>query len=85
MKRGVRWLCPAIFAAAIFAGAALLLLLPINALIHHLTGIESLTAFLPWRAALILVLISMVLTLIAGLIPSRFAAKKDPVEALRTE
>ena len=63
----------------------LLLLLPINALIHHLTGIESLTAFLPWRAALILVLISMVLTLIAGLIPSRFAAKKDPVEALRTE
>lgn len=54
----------------------LLLLLPINALIHHLTGIESLTAFLPWRAALILVLISMVLTLIAGLIPSRFAAKK---------
>ena len=66
-------------------GVTLLLLLPINAIIHHLTGIESLNAQLPWRAALILVLISMALTLIAGLIPSRFAAKKDPVEALRTE
>lgn len=66
-------------------GVTLLLLLPINAMIHHLTGIESLNAFLPWQAALILVAISMVLTLIAGLIPSRFAAKKDPVEALRTE
>ena len=66
-------------------GVSLLLLLPINQIIHHLTGIESLSAVLPWRAALILVLISMVLTLIAGLIPSRLAAKKDPVEALRTE
>ena len=66
-------------------GVTLLLLLPINAIIHHLTGIESLNAQLPWQAALILVLISMALTLIAGLIPSRFAAKKDPVEALRTE
>ena len=42
-------------------------------------------AALPWIGAVILVAISMLLTFIAGLIPSRFAAKKDPVEALRSE
>ena len=42
-------------------------------------------AVLPWQAAIILVIISMVLTLIAGLFPSRIAANKDPVEALRSE
>ena len=63
----------------------LLLTLPINAIVHHLTGIQSLNAILPWQAALILIAISMVLTLLAGLVPSRLAAKKDPVEALRTE
>ena len=66
-------------------GVSLLLLIPINMLVHHLTGIGALSAILPWRAGVILVLISMFLTLIAGLIPSRLAAKKDPVEALRTE
>ena len=66
-------------------GVSLLLLIPINMLVHHLTGIGALSAILPWRAGVILVLISMILTLIAGLIPSRLAAKKDPVEALRTE
>ncbi len=66
-------------------GVTLLLLLPINAIVHRLTGIETLSAILPWQASLILVAISMVLTFIAGLIPSRLAAKKDPVEALRTE
>ena len=45
----------------------------------------SLVAVLPWQGGLILVAISMVLTLIAGLIPSRLASKKDPVIALRTE
>ena len=62
-----------------------LLCIPINAIINHLTGIPNLDAILPFNAALILIGISVVLTLIAGMIPSRSAAKKDPVVALRTE
>ncbi|NLV87226.1 MAG: ABC transporter ATP-binding protein/permease [Clostridiales bacterium] len=62
-----------------------LLCIPINMLLHRLTGIPNLNAYLPVQAAVILVLISVVLSLIAGLIPSRSAAKKDPVVALRTE
>jgi putative ABC transport system permease protein len=58
---------------------------PISAIIQALTGIESLRAFVPPVAAIILVLISVGLTLIAGLIPAKSAAKKDPVIALRTE
>ena len=50
-----------------------------------MTGLETLQAVLPVGAAVILVLISMGLTLIAGLFPSRVAAKKDPVIALRSE
>ena len=62
-----------------------ILCIPINLILHALTGIATLSAFLnPW-SAVILVLISMGLTLISGLIPSRSAAKKDPVVALRTE
>lgn len=62
-----------------------LLCIPINAIINHATGIPNLDAILPVSAAVILVGISVVLTLIAGMIPSRSAAKKDPVVALRTE
>ena len=62
-----------------------LLCIPINAILHHLTGIGNLSAHLPWDVALILIAISVQLTLIAGVIPSRSAAKKDPVVALRTE
>ena len=62
-----------------------LLCIPINLILQALTGIATLRAFLPVNAALILVAISMLLTLISGLIPSRSAAKKDPVVALRTE
>lgn len=58
---------------------------PINAVIHELTGLDDLTAVLPPAAGAILVAISVVLTVFAGLIPSRGAAKKDPVEALRSE
>lgn len=65
-------------------GLTLVLLIPANAIIEIATDIPNL-AVLPWKGAIILVIISMVLTLIAGLIPSRKAAKKDPVTALRTE
>jgi len=58
---------------------------PINAIIAHLTGIENLEAYLPLPTAVVLVLISMLLTVFAGVIPSRSAAKKDPVVALRSD
>ncbi len=69
---------------AIGIGLTLLLCLPANIIIESLTDIGGL-ARLPVAGAVALVLISMVLTMIAGLIPSRLAAKKDPVEALRNE
>ena len=62
-----------------------LLCIPINAIINHVTGISNLDAILPLPVAIILIAISMLLTLISGMIPSRSAAKKDPVVALRTE
>ena len=62
-----------------------LLCIPINAIINHLTGIPNLDAILPVPVAAILVGISVLLTLISGIIPARSAAKKDPVVALRTE
>ena len=65
-------------------GATLLLLIPINAIIQSLAKIEA-SAQMPLLAAVILVLISMFLTFIAGLVPARIASKKDPVVALRTE
>ena len=62
-----------------------LLCIPINSLVHSITGIMNLNAILPVGAAIILVIISMTLNLLSGLIPSRSAAKKDPVVALRSE
>lgn len=62
-----------------------LLCIPINLLVHHLSGINNLSAILPIPAAIILIAISVLLTLIAGFIPSKSAAKKDPVVALRSE
>lgn len=62
-----------------------LLCIPINMVIHNVTGINALNAYLPIPVALILIVISMLLTVFSGLIPSRSAAKKDPVVALRTE
>ena len=72
-------------AGAIGILITLLLDIPINLIVHDLTGIYSLSAALPVTGGAALVLISMALTFIAGLIPSGIAAKKDPVEALRTE
>lgn len=64
---------------------SLLILIPGNALIHHLAGTNDVSAVLPAIPAVILILLSVVLTLIGGIIPSRKAAKSDPVTALRTE
>lgn len=63
----------------------MLICIPANAIIQELTGIGSLEAVLPPVAAAILVGISMLLTFIAGLVPSKIAANKDPVVALRSE
>ena len=73
------------FAAGVIGiGVTLLLTIPVNAIIYSLAGISRICA-LPWQGAVALIIISMVLTLIAGLIPARVAAKKDPVAALRSE
>lgn len=66
-------------------GVSELLTIPINLIIHSLTTLDNLNAYVPIVAAVILVAISMILTLISGLIPSRVASKKDPVVALRTD
>ena len=63
----------------------ILLCIPITYIVRALTNINIISASLPFVGGVALVLISMLLTFIAGLIPSRVAAKKDPVEALRTE
>lgn len=74
-----------IFSGIIGIGITLLLLIPINNVIQTVSKIEDLSAVLPLESAGVLILISIIITVIGGLIPSRSAAKKDPVEALRTE
>ncbi len=71
-------------AGIIGIGLTLLLTIPINLIIKALTDISGLSA-LPVIGAFVLILLSTLLTLIAGVIPSRIAARKDPVEALRSE
>ena len=74
------------FLAGLFGvGISLFLLIPINSLIHKLAESTDVSAAMPWAAAVILVLLSVVLTLIGGLIPSKTASRQDPVTALRTE
>ena len=72
-------------AGLIGIGLSLLILIPGNMLIHFLAGTDNVSAVLPVVPAVILILLSVVLTLIGGIIPSRKAAKSDPVTALRTE
>ena len=72
-------------AGVIGIGLTLLINIPINVIVHNLTGIYSINSTLPAVGGIALVLISVALTYIAGLIPAGIAAKKDPVEALRTE
>lgn len=66
-------------------GITLLMLIPGNAVIHSLIGSSDVNAQLPIGNAVMLILLSIILTCIGGLIPSKKAAKKDPVTALRTE
>ena len=72
-------------AGLIGIGMTLLLLLPTNAIIHSLAGNDNMNAVLPPIGGMILVVLSILLTLLGGIIPSRKAAKEDPVTALRTE
>lgn len=71
-------------AGVIGIGVSLLICVPINVVVKNGFDINNI-ANLPWKAGVVLVLISMFLTFIAGLVPSRMASKKDPVVALRTE
>ena len=66
-------------------GASLLLLIPINKVLINLTKISALKAILPFYGGVALIIISVILTVLAGLLPSGMAARKDPVVALRTE
>lgn len=74
-----------LLAGLIGVGVTLLLLIPINAVLHYAIGSNDVNAALPISNAIALIVLSMVLTLIGGLIPSRGAAKRDPATALRTE
>ena len=76
------------FIVGLFSGilgivTTLLLLIPVNAIIHGIN--TNITAVLPMAGGIILVVLSVILTLIGGLIPSKQAAKKDPVLALTSE
>lgn len=74
-----------LLAGIIGIGVTLLLLIPANQVIHSIAGNTQINASLPPVAGIILVILSTILTLIGGIIPSRKAAKEDPVTALRTE
>ena len=74
-----------LLAGILGVGVSALLTIPITSVIQNLLGASELSASLPVTAALFLLLLSVVITVIAGWIPSRRAAKKDPVAALRTE
>jgi putative ABC transport system permease protein len=74
-----------LLAGILGVGITLILIVPGNAILHHAMGTDQVNAALPLSAGVILVVLSIVLTLIGGLIPSRKAAKQDPATALRTE
>lgn len=78
------------FIVGLFAGVlgilvTLALLIPINSIIHAVTNNNDITAVLPVQGGITLIILSVILTLIGGIIPSKTAAKKDPVIALRSE
>ncbi|KFI45663.1 putative ABC transport system permease protein [Bifidobacterium bohemicum] len=80
-ETGIIGLCAGLIGIAV----TLLLIVPGNAVMHHFMGTNRVNAMLPVSGAIILIVLSVVLTLIGGLIPSRKAARQDPATALRTE
>jgi putative ABC transport system permease protein len=66
-------------------GISYLMLIPINSILHHFTNNIPLNAIIYPGNAIALIILSVILTLIGGIIPSKAAAKRDPVIALRTE
>ena len=74
-----------LLAGLLGVGITLLLIIPANSIMHHFMGTTEVNAALPASGGIALVILSVVLTLIGGLIPSRKAAKQDPATALRTE
>lgn len=74
-----------LLAGCIGVGISLILLIPGNQLIHHFAGNSQVNAYLSVSNALILIALSVILTMIGGVIPARKAAKSDPVKALRTD
>ena len=80
-ETGIIGLCAGLLGVAITVA----LNVPINAVLHHAIGDDGVNAMLPFSAAVILVVLSVVLTLIGGLIPSKKASRQDPATALRTE
>ena len=74
-----------LLAGLIGIGVTLLLLIPTNMIIHNVAGSDIVSASMPVVAGIILVVLSVILTLIGGIIPSKKAAKEDPVLALRSE
>lgn len=73
------------FSGLLGIGISLIAIIPINAVITRLTGIADLRATLPMNYSLVLIALSIVVTIVGGLLPAKKAAKKDPVAALRTE
>ena len=63
----------------------LLALIPANRIIHDIAGTTAVNASLPPVAGIVLIVLSIILTLLGGIIPSKKAAKEDPVTALRTD
>ena len=80
-ETGIVGLCAGLLGVAI----TVVLNVPINAVLHHAIGDDGVNAVLPPTAAVVLVVLSVVLTLIGGLIPSKKASRQDPATALRTE
>lgn len=74
-----------LLAGLLGVGATILLLFPANSIMHHFMGTTQVNAVLPVQGGVALVILSVVLTMIGGLIPSRTAARQDPATALRTE